>query len=316
MREQTSERVSGLALLPAAAAAPVIRVLRQHQVLLAWAFAGGTTLAIGVYFWQWEGGLADTVFALAATLCAGAAIVCIGRRILVAAVLAAAMVGIVRTISYAKQQATEVLLHAYDLVTFMTSWSAWAGVWLEHRGLVLGLAVAVVATAAVSWIAARRDATRVSRLHAACALAILAGIAWTADWVRGPRRHTEFYFENIYVTFFYASWSETVAALWRGRLIETAAPRPPQHDRFELPVSCTPATKPPHVILIHQESVAPPALFPTLSYDRSLDGFFQSFDGRLNKLRVETFGGASWLTEFSVLTGLSTQSFGGMRQVL
>jgi hypothetical protein len=39
-------------------------------------------------------------------------------------------------------------------------------------------------------------------------------------------------------------------------------------------------------------------------------------DGRLNKLRVETFGGASWLTEFSLLTGLSTQSFGGMRQFL
>ena len=29
---------------------------------------------------------------------------------------------------------------------------------------------------------------------------------------------------------------------------------------------------------------------------------------------METFGGASWLTEFSVLTGLSTYSFGGMRQ--
>ena len=50
------------------------------------------------------------------------------------------------------------------------------------------------------------------------------------------------------------------------------------------------------------------------SYDRSLDAFFQSYDGKLNKLRVETYGGASWLTEFSLLTGLSTQSFGGMRQ--
>ena len=53
--------------------------------------------------------------------------------------------------------------------------------------------------------------------------------------------------------------------------------------------------------------------FPGLRYDKSVDPFFQSHDGKLHKLRVETFGGASWLTEFSVLTGLSAHSFGGMR---
>ena len=36
-------------------------------------------------------------------------------------------------------------------------------------------------------------------------------------------------------------------------------------------------------------------------------------DNNLHKLRVETFGGASWLTEFSILTGLSSYSFGSMR---
>ncbi len=39
----------------------------------------------------------------------------------------------------------------------------------------------------------------------------------------------------------------------------------------------------------------------------------RSADGKLHKLRVETYGGASWLTEFSVLAGVSTFSFGGMR---
>jgi hypothetical protein len=235
----------------------------------------------------------------------------------VAVVLVVAMVGIVRTVSYAKQQASEVVLHAYDLVTFLRSWSGLREVWSEHRSLVLGLAIAVVAAAALSWIAVRIDTPRVPRRYAACALALLAGVAWMADTARGPRRHTEFYFENAYVTFFYTSWSETAQALWRGRLIEAAGPRstPPQQGRLEL-ASCSPATKPPHIVLIHQESVVPPAFFPALSYDRDLDPFFHSLDGKLNKLRVETYGGASWLTEFSLLTGLSTQSFGGMRQFL
>jgi len=57
-----------------------------------------------------------------------------------------------------------------------------------------------------------------------------------------------------------------------------------------------------------------PSLFPTLRYGRSIDTFFHSANGALQQLRVETYGGASWLTEFSLLAGVSTHSFGSMRQ--
>ena len=57
-----------------------------------------------------------------------------------------------------------------------------------------------------------------------------------------------------------------------------------------------------------------PSLFPSLRYDQSVDPMFRSDDDLLHQLRVETYGGASWLTEFSLLAGVSTHSFGGMRQ--
>ena len=57
----------------------------------------------------------------------------------------------------------------------------------------------------------------------------------------------------------------------------------------------------------------PPSLFPRLQYDRALDRFFLSDDGRLHRLRVETYGGGSWVTEFALLTGISTKAFGDMR---
>ena len=57
----------------------------------------------------------------------------------------------------------------------------------------------------------------------------------------------------------------------------------------------------------------PPSLFPRLQYDRALDRFFHSDDGRLHRLRVETYGGGSWVTEFALLTGISTKAFGDMR---
>ena len=66
-------------------------------------------------------------------------------------------------------------------------------------------------------------------------------------------------------------------------------------------------------MLIHQESLVPPSLFPRLQYDRTLDRFFLSDDGRLHRLRVETYGGGSWVTEFALLTGISAKAFGDMR---
>ena len=57
-----------------------------------------------------------------------------------------------------------------------------------------------------------------------------------------------------------------------------------------------------------------PSLFKQLSYDHSVDPLFLSADSSLHQMRVETYGGASWLTEFSLLAGVSTHSFGGMRQ--
>jgi phosphoglycerol transferase MdoB-like AlkP superfamily enzyme len=316
MNEQASGRAPG----------PFVRVTvtrarrlpQELHAALAWGSAGVATVLIGLYFWLAEGGFGDSIFAVAVTLAVGALIVWVGHRVLVAAVLVVAMVGIVRAISYAKQQATEVLLHAYDLIALMRSWSTLAEVWSQHHRLVVALAVAAFATVAVSWIAVRADGTRVPRHYAAYAFVLLAAIAWVADTARGERRHTEFYFENIYVTFFYSSWGETVRALWRGQLIEAAAPRSvlPKEAPLHVAESCYLPARAPHIILIHQESVVPPALFPTLSHDPTLDSFFQSLDGSFNKLRVETFGGGSWLTEFSLLTGLSAQSFGSMRQYL
>jgi len=221
------------------------RLRRDFWSVLAWGSAGATAIANGLYFWLAEGGPADALFALTVTLAVGALIVWVRRRVLVAAVLVVAMVGIIRTISYAKQQATEVLLHAYDVVALLSSWSTLTEVWSQHRGLGLALAITSFASIGVSRIADRIDPTRVPRHYAACAFALLAVLTWTADVARGPRRHTEFYFENAYVTFFYSSWAETAQALWRGRLIEAAGSRSvdPKEVPFQVAESCASSSR-------------------------------------------------------------------------
>jgi hypothetical protein len=271
----------------------------------------GATLGAGFYLYSTEGGRAG-LFVSAVMLTIAALLVFVIRRLLPAVVLVSSMIAIIRVSAYVKQQTSEVLLHAHDVVSLLSSWSALSQFWHDQRQHVLSLAAVLAATAVAVCVAYRIDSTRIGRRFAAPAAILLVCLTYIAAAAKGERRHTEYYFENVYVSFFLASWRETLEALWRGGLME-AAPASPALP-LDASAPCEPRSRPPHIILIHQESVVPPSHFPSLSYDRSLDAFFQSHDGQLRKLRVETFGGGSWLTEFSVLTGLSIHSFGGMRQ--
>ena len=163
-------------------------------------------------------------------------------------------------------------------------------------------------------LAYHADSTRVARQWSALAAALFIALAWYGAETKGERRHMQFYYQNLYVSSFYASWGETLEALWRGALLEAAPKAAAATPAFTIPNTCNTIRKPPHIILIHEELVVQPSLFKQLSYDHAVDPLFLSADSSLHQMRVETYGGASWLTEFSLLAGVSTHSFGGMRQ--
>ena len=264
------------------------------------------------YFWKYEGGAANLFFVSSITLTLGASLVLVFCRVLVASVLVNAIVGIVATVAWVKHQAMDMVLHAYDLVFYLSSRSTIGFLWREFRPYVIALIVALSATVIAAAIAYRFDTNRVRRRTALVAVMLLAIVSASAAFVKGERRHTQYYWNGLHISSFYSSWAETIETLWRGQLIEAAGSAP--GTRFAVPTECLTTTKPPHIILIHQESVVPPGHFPTLQYDHGVDRLFASHDGKEHRLRVETYGGASWLTEFAILTGLSTHSFGGMSQ--
>ena len=278
----------------------------------AWTIVGFVTVAVGQYFWRSEGIPSNILFTAAVTAGIASVLALTSRRLMFSAVATAAFVLFLVTAATIKRERMDAVVHAYDLVFYLSSWSTVSFLWSDFRGYVLGFFAGLAAMAALSWFAYRIDPLRVRRTHAALALVIATALTWAGAELKGERRHMQFFFSNLLVSSFYASWGETVETLWRGQLVEAAARAngPP----FALPQDCRMDTRPPHVILIHQESVVPPGIFAGLSYDKSLDSLFQSQDGQTHKLRVETYGGASWLTEFSILAGISTHSFGGMRQ--
>ncbi len=276
-----------------------------------WSIAGLLAGLIAASFWVYEGLLLNVIFTAAITLALAATVVLATRRAMFAAVAVTGFVLLVNGVAAAKLKMIGMVLHAYDLVFYLGSWSTIAYLWFAAPRHVLSLLAGVAILAMLGWLAWRMDGTRVRRWRAALTVVLALSIATITGLTKYDRRQTQFYWDAMYVSSFYSSWAETAETLWRGQLIEAAkaASLPP----FPVAGACETAHKPPHIVLIHQESIVQPSLLPGVRYDHSVDPLFKSHDGAIHKLRVETYGGASWLTEFSILTGLSTHSFGGMR---
>jgi Sulfatase len=69
------------------------------------------------------------------------------------------------------------------------------------------------------------------------------------------------------------------------------------------------ATPFPDIIVIQHESIFDPRIFG-LPVEPSVEAFLSPAEGRHGSLNVDIFGGGSWQSEFSLLTGLSSASFG------
>ncbi len=271
-------------------------------------------IGLCTYFWMTEGTLSNITFTVGVTAALIAVVTIATRRVFFSAALVAGIVAVIAWSSAVKRKTMDMVVHAYDLFFYLSSWSTISYLWNDHRGIVLTFASSLVLTALIAHFAWRYDTTRVSlrRSAAVFVVAFVAAVFGAAN--KGERRHMQFYFENLYVSSFYASWAETLVTLWQGTMIEAQAKLLYNQPNFIIPTDCITTEKPPHIVLVHQELIVPPAIFPTLQYDKSVDSMFKSDDGKLHGLRVETFGGASWLSEFSILAGVSSQAFGGMRQ--
>ena len=166
-------------------------------------------------------------------------------------------------------------------------------------------------------LAWRADRLRCPRtVSAALLILTVAATAWIWPQAKAASSYDALFGKNnpAPIASFYVSWSDTFNALMSGKsmaALKSAARTtlPP----FAISASCTASQKPPHIVLIHQESLYPLSIFPKVAYDLALDRFFLSGDNQLHKLRVETYGGASWVTDFSIFTGVSARSFGYVR---
>jgi hypothetical protein len=250
------------------------------------------------------------VHAMAVTAALVALVAFATKRALLSTLLGAALVAFVLAIAHIKRQRTDFILHAWDLFDTALWRFSIADVAREFpigTGIVT-LSIVTIVAAPILFLF--REAPNVRRIPALAAFIALSIAGAAIARIDGGPRHMQYTFPDRHVSSFYSSWPEALETLARGQLIE-AAPGP--LASFDPAPACKPQGKPPNIILIHQESVTPPGPLKGLDYDRALDSFFRSHDGKTYGMRVETYGGASWLTEFSILTGAASRFFGSIR---
>ena len=152
------------------------------------------------------------------------------------------------------------------------------------------------------------DPFRIRRLPAlagmlAC-LAALVGysFAWPDDAWRG-------YYPDGYLSKFARSGVTAVSDFANYGFMESDAV---VAGRLKVPLvdSCAPAGRRPHIIMVHDESSFDIRQAQGIKVPAGYGRHFNSFDGKARKFVAESSGGASWFTEYNVLAGLSSRSFG------
>jgi hypothetical protein len=119
----------------------------------------------------------------------------------------------------------------------------------------------------------------------------------------------EAYHGDSHVSYFARSGVKSVSELMTHGMLESDAALT-ERLRPVADAACKPASKPPHIILVHDESSFDIRSAPGIKVPPGYGEHFKSFDGKERFFLVEGVGGPSWYAEYSVMTGLSARSFG------
>jgi hypothetical protein len=228
------------------------------------------------------------------------------RRPVLAGALSLALVTVLVLLSQLKHSVLFMTVNFVDLMiidgdTFSFLMTVYPGLWQK---VATALALFLPLLALVWWLDPLRVRRSVAALIGAGALAALTGLALT--WPVDP--YSEFYNGEYLSKFARSGVTATQEYLSRGFLDSDAGEA--GHLKAPLDNTCTPATKPPHIVMVFDESSFDLTMAPGIRVPPGYREHFTSFDGKNRNFIVEGAGGPSWFTEYNVLTGLSVRSYG------
>ena len=228
------------------------------------------------------------------------------RRPALAGALSLAIFGSLIWISLFKFGVIRMTANFMDLM--IIDWETFSFLWNvspQLRTIGFIAAVLVIPVGVLLW---RADPWRVRRRTAAvAAMVCLATVACVSHAF--PYNDGEAFGHYNNISIFVRSGVEGVNILASQSFLESDAV---VTKRLKLTGEepCHPAGKPPHIILLHDESSFDIRAVNGIKVPDGYGPHFRSFDGKTRTMMVEGAGGPSWYTEYNVLSGLSSRSYG------
>jgi hypothetical protein len=228
------------------------------------------------------------------------------RRPALSGALSLTLVVVLVLLSRLKHDVVQMTANFVDLMVIDRDTAAFLFTIFPHlRWSVIGAAVVTIPLMYALWWL---DPFRIRRLPAtACMLACLAAlVGYAFTW---PDEAWRGYYDDGYLSKFSRSGVTAVSDFIRYGFLESD---PVTNDHLNMPLvdSCHPAGRRPNIIMIHDESSFDIRQAESIKVPRGYGSYFNSFDGKERKFLAESNGGPSWFTEYNVLAGLSSRSFG------
>ncbi len=232
------------------------------------------------------------------------------RRIAFSAYLSLTIMMITTLMSVAKFRGKGFDLHVYDFAFTATDLDALKFITAEYANLVapvlLVLVCAIVGLALI-W---RKDKPRSHHLALRAAPLAVSALALPAAYPVGEHEPRYFYYlSGFNASSFYVSlldisdrFSEE-PMVSRLDAIKDAQP----FEKFD---GCGSFSQRPDIYFVLSESATNTATYPQLNIKSEPKDAFVSQDGKSRTLRVETFGGGTWISNLSLMTGLPSRHFG------
>jgi hypothetical protein len=228
------------------------------------------------------------------------------RRPALSGALSLTLVVVLILLSRLKHEVVQMTANFVDLMVIDRDTAAFLfTIFPNLRWSVVGAAFVIIPLMYALWWL---DPFRIRRLPAvACALACLAGLvgyafAWPDEAWRG-------YYDDGYLSKFSRSGVTAVSDFINYGFMESDAVAD-GHLNVPLVDSCHPAGMRPNIIMIHDESSFDIRQADGVKVPAGYGSHFNSYDGKERTFLAESNGGPSWFTEYNVLAGLSSRSFG------
>src|SRR5882757_2427961 len=228
------------------------------------------------------------------------------RRPALSGALSLTLVVVLVLLSRLKHDVVQMTANFVDLMVIDRDTAAFLfTIFPNLRWSVIGAAIVIFPLMyALLWL----DPFRIRRLPAlACKLACLAALTFYS--LTFPDEAWRGYFDDGYLSKFARSGVSAVLDFVHDGFMESDAVAT---ERLKVPLldSCHPAGRRPNIIMVHDESSFDIRAADGVRVPAGYGSHFESFDGKERSFLAESNGGPSWYTEYNVLAGLSSRSFG------